>query len=110
MIIKDDKRYLLNNVETFHKYSYPEFIIKSRINLESADISPWIDLIFGYKQDYFSEKEPNLFPIDSYEKNIGIEKIKQDNNKSSKEKIEEIKGKIEMLKFGMIPAKLFNKP
>ena len=31
----------INNVDTSCKYSFPEFIIKSRNNLEKSDLSPW---------------------------------------------------------------------
>ena len=101
--------YHLNNVETNCKYSFPEFIIKSRNNLEKSDLSPWIDNIFGAKQTFFSNEQPNLFPLKSYEEFSELEEILE-KDLPLKEKVGEIKENVDMFKFGTIPAKVFNKP
>ena len=108
VIKTSEENYHLNNVDTYCKYSFPEYIIKSRNNLEKFDLSPWIDNIFGVKQTSSSEDEPNLFPLESYEKNCKLEDILKE-DKPINQKVEEIKEKIDYYKFGMTPAKLFNK-
>ena len=101
---------ILNDAKTYYKYSFPEFIIKSRNQLEKSDLSPWIDNIFGAKQIDKSEENPNLFALSSYEEFSDVEKIKNDENIELIKKVEEIKIKIDLVKFGMSPAKLFSKP
>ena len=98
----------INNVDTSCKYSFPEFIIKSRNNLEKSDLSPWIDFIFGAKQTLVSEDEPLLFDLKSYEEFSQLEKIKEE-DKPLEEKVKEIKDTVECFKFGITPAKVFNK-
>ena len=103
-----DECYQINNVNVGCKYSFPEFIIKSRNNLEQSDLSPWIDIIFGIKQTFFSDEQPNLFNRRTYEEYSELEKIKGE-DKPLKEKVKTIKENVDLLKFGMAPAKLFNK-
>ena len=105
----NDENYHLNNVDVFCDYSFPEYIIKSRNYLEEADLSPWIDNIFGAKQTSVSSDQPNLFPLNSYEEFSKLEGIKE-KDISLEEKIEEIAGIIDLFKFGMTPAKIFWKP
>ena len=108
-IVKKNKiNYHLNNVHTHCKFSFPEFIIKSRNNLEKSDLSPWIDYIFGVKQTFVSDEEPCLFNLDSYEEYNELEKIKE-SDKPLEQKVKEIKNKVEILKFGITPAKVFNR-
>ena len=103
-----NENYHLNNVEVIYKYSYPEFIIKSRNFLDEADLSPWIDFIFGPKQTIPSNDQPNLFALNSFEENSKLEKIKEEDI-PLEEKRKKIADDIELLKFGVSPAKLFNK-
>ena len=105
----NDEFFQINNVDTYYKYSFPEYIIKSRNQLEKSDLSPWIDNIFGAKQTDKSEENPNLFSLSSYEEFSDVEKIKNDEKIDLKNKVAEIKKKIDLVKFGMSPAKLFNK-
>ena len=51
----NDEFFQINNVDTYYKYSFPEFIIKSRNQLEKSDLSPWIDNIFG-AEDRFKKQ------------------------------------------------------
>ena len=103
-----NENYHLNNVDVIYKYSYPEFIIKSRNLLDEADLSPWIDLIFGPKQTIPSNDPPNLFALNSFEENSKLEKIKEEDI-PLEEKRKKISDEVELLKFGVSPAKLFNK-
>ena len=106
IVTANEKSYHLNNVNTYCKYSFPEFIIKSRNQLEQSDLSPWIDNIFGAKQTFFSEEQPNLFILNSYEEFNELEKIKE-KDIPLEEKIEQIKEIINFFKFGISPAKVF---
>ena len=103
-----NENYHLNNVSVIQKYSYPEFIIKSRNLLDESDLSPWIDLIFGPKQTIPSNDQPNLFALNSFEENSKLEKMKEEDI-PLEEKIKKISDDVELLKFGISPAKLFNK-
>ena len=100
--------YYINHADTNCKYSFPEYIIKSRNYLEQSDLSPWIDYIFGAKQTIVSDESPCLFNLNTYEEFSELEKIKEE-DKPLEEKVEELKEKIEIFKFGTTPAKLFNK-
>ena len=105
----EEETYHLNNVDTYCKYSFLEYIIKSRNYLEQSDLSPWIDNIFGAKQTSDSNDNPNLFPLKSYEEYSELEKIIEEDI-PIKEKVSQIKENVEYFKFGVTPAKLFNKP
>ena len=105
---KNEETYHVNNVDTLCKYSFPEFIIKSRNNLEQSDLSPWIDIIFGAKQTLYSEEQPNLFNLKSYEEFSELEKIKE-KDIPLKEKVKEIKENVDEFKLGISPAKVFNR-
>ena len=105
---KNEETYHVNNVDTLCKYSFPKFIIKSRNNLEQSDLSPWIDIIFGAKQTLYSEEQPNLFNLKSYEEFSELEKIKE-KDIPLKEKVKEIKENVDEFKLGISPAKVFNR-
>ena len=98
----------INNVITRCKYFFPEFIIKFRNYLEQSDLSPWIDNIFGAKQTLVSNEHPNLFNLKTYEEFSELGQIKE-KEISLEQKVQEIKENIELFKFGISPAKLFNK-
>ena len=100
--------YHLNNFDSNNNETFAQFIINFRNSLEKTDISPWIDNIFGIKQFNTSNEEPNSFPLYSYEQFNEFEKIKK-GNKTIMEKINTIRDKIEILRFGITPAKIFNK-
>ena len=100
--------YIVNNVVIHCKYSIPEFIIKSRNYFEQSDLSPWIDFIFLEKQILNSEESPTLFNFKTYEELSELEKIKEKNIPFD-EKVQLIKDKVNMFKFGTNPAKVFNK-
>ena len=104
----NEENYHLNNVDTFCKYSFPEYIIKSRNYLEQSDLSPWIDNIFGAKQTLASDENPNLFPLKSYEEFSELKNIIE-GDLPLKEKVNKIKEDVEFFKFGVTPAKLFDK-
>ena len=103
------QNYYLNNFDTNFNETFVQFIIYLRNLLEKSDISPWIDNIFGVKQINFSDEQPNSFPFSTYEQYCQFEKIKKEDKPLDK-KIEEIQEKIDILKFGITPAKIFNKP
>ena len=101
--------YHLNNVDSNKNEIFVEFIINLRNMLEKSDIGPWIDNIFGPKQFNISDENPNSFPLHTYENFNDMEKIKK-SDKPLEQKINDIQEKIDILKFGVTPAKLFNKP
>ena len=103
-----EESYYINNVDTHCKFAFPEFIIKSRNSLEEADISPWIDYIFGAKQTTYCAELPSLFSPNTYEEFSKLEKIKEENI-SLEEKRNKILENIDILKFGVTPAKVFNR-
>ena len=103
-----EETYHINNVDIYCKYYYPEFIIKSRNYLEQSDLSPWIDIIFGAKQTLYSEEQPNLFNLKTYEEFSQLENIKE-KEMPLKQKIKEIKENVDVFKIGTSPAKVFNK-
>ena len=102
------EQYYLNNVDNNRNETFVQFIVYLRNALEELDISGWIDNIFGSKQFNISDDQPNTFPISSYEEFVDMDKIKK-TSLSIEKKIEEIEDKIEVLKFGITPAKIFNK-
>ena len=104
----DTERYHLNNLDTNKNENFAQFIISLRNMLEKSDISPWIDNIFGCKQFNLSDENPNSFPLFSYEAFFEVDKIKK--GASIEEKIQKYQEKIDFLKFGITPAKIFNKP
>ena len=104
-----EEKYHLDNVDIWCKYSFPEYIIKSRNNLDQSDLSPWIDNIFGAKQTFGTMEQPNLFSLNSYEEFSKLENIIEE-DKPLKEKVLEIKENVDLFKFGTSPAKMFNKP
>ena len=99
----------INNFITKDNETSFEFIIYLRNLLEQCDISPWIDNIFGAKQFSNTDDYPNSFATYSYEEFGDFDKIKE-GTKSLKEKVDEIEQKVGILKFGITPAKIFNKP
>jgi hypothetical protein len=101
-----NETYYLHNFDSNKNESFAEFIIYLRHLIERVDITPWIDNIFGYNQFNTSADNPNSFPLSSYESNFDYEKIKQE-SKSTETKLSEIEQKIDILKFGITPAKLF---
>ena len=105
----ENKSYFLNNFDSNKNEVFVQFIIYLRNMLEEADICPWIDNIFGSKQNNFSDEQPNSFPHCTYEEYCEFEKIKKE-EKPLKEKIELLQERIDILKFGITPAKIFNKP
>ena len=104
-----EENYHINNVNVNCKYAIPEYIINARNNLEQIDLSPWIDNIFGSKQASTSIEQPNLFPLHSYEEFSELETIMQE-DEPIQEKVSRIREQIDLLKFGITPAKLFSKP
>ena len=105
---KKEINILVNNVDTYCKYSIPEFIIKSRNDLEQSDLSPWIDYIFGAKQTLYSEEQPVLFNLKTYEENNELEIIKEKDIPLEK-KVDEINGIVNIFQLGVTPAKMFGK-
>ena len=103
------EQYYLNNVDNNKNETFAQFIIYLRNTLEELDISGWIDNIFGSKQFNTSDDQPNIFPLSSYEEQVDLDKIKKSSSLSIKKKIEEIEDKIDVLKFGITPAKICNR-
>ena len=82
-----------------------EFIIKMKEYLESdevsANLSDWLDLIFGYKQKgKEGENSLNLFIPSSYEDSINIENVSKD----------QIAYYMRMVEFGLTPLQLTTRP
>ena len=105
-----DEYYQLHNVITNKNETFIKFIIELRKQLEIFDITPWIDMIFGFRQFDDSDDHPNSFPYYGYEKFNEFNEILEDILKPLEKKAEEIKHKIDLLRFGMAPAQLFNTP
>ena len=94
-----------------------EFIMDLRNILETKELAPWINYIFGYKQLSDSYESYNSFATYSYEQYNNLEKekeeISEDKNKNRKiinEKIKNIRSKIQLLSLGITPAQLFKAP
>ena len=98
----------LNNVDIFYENLYPEYIIKSRNSLDETDLSPWLDLIFGVKQTVPNNEQPNLFPLNSFEEFSQIDELIE-KDMPLKEKRDKILENVDVLKFGVSPARMFNK-
>ena len=105
----DNQNYHLNNLDCGNNEIFVQFIINLRNILDKSDISPWIDNIFGSKQFSNSDEEPNSYPQCSYEQFSELEKIKNGTQKIE-DKIESMQRKIDILKFGITPAKIFSRP
>ena len=105
----ENEYYYLNNVDNERKETCIQFVIYLRKILEKSDLSSWIDNIFGLNQMNESDEKPNSFPFYTYQSYCEFEKIKKE-SKPIEERIEEIQSKIDMLKFGITPAKVINKP
>ena len=103
------EEYHLNNVDSNKNEVFVEFVINLRNMLEKSDIGPWIDNIFGPKQYNISDEHPNSFSLYTYENFNEMEKIKKSDT-PIEQKINDIQERIDILKFGITPAKLFNKP
>ena len=94
-----------------------EFIINHRKILDTLNIVPWINNIFGYNQINDSKEIMNIFPLYSYEqfndfdKEVKglIEKFK-DNKNIYLEIYNEIRSSIAMLDLGISPIQLFKSP
>ena len=100
--------YHLNNFDSNKNEVFVEFVINLRNMLEKSDIGPWIDNIFGSKQFNTSDDHPNSFSLYTYENHNDMEKIKK-SDLPLEEKINDIQERIDILKFGITPAKIFNK-
>jgi hypothetical protein len=82
-----------------------EFIIKMKDYLESDNVSvalnEWVDLIFGFKQKgKEGENSLNLFIPSSYEDNVNIETMEED----------QIGYYMRMVEFGLTPTQLLMRP
>ena len=105
----ENEYYYLNNVDNERKETCIQFVIYLRKLLEKSDVSSWIDNIFGINQLNDSDERPNSFPFYTYESYCEFEKIKKE-SKPLKKRVKEIRTQIELLKFGITPAKVINKP
>ena len=110
LIKNENESYRLHNIITNENETFLEFIIELRKQLELFDVTPWIDNIFGSKQFNNSEEQPNSFPKYSYEEYNEINEILKNELLPLDKKVEEIHSKIQFLKFGIVPQKLFNSP
>ena len=107
-------------VHNFNSNKYKnsvEFIINHRRNLDSLNIVPWINNIFGYNQINDSKEVMNLFPLYSYEQFNDFEKeylkIREKLKGSENEYIgayNEVRNKIGILDLGISPIQLFKSP
>ena len=105
----ENEYYYLNNVDNERKETCIQFVIYLRKLLEKSDISSWIDNIFGINQINDSEEKPNSFPFYTYQSYCKFENIKKE-PKPLKKRVNEIRAQIDLLKFGITPAKVINKP
>ena len=106
---------LINNFNS-NKYKNPiEFIINHRKYLDNnANITPWINNIFGCNQTTASKEIMNIFPLYSYEQfsdfdseiDIIKERIKNKENMYM-EIYEQMRSKLAILDLGITPMQLF---
>ena len=118
---KTDKRQI-NHFNTNQNCGIVEFIIDLRNMLEKKELSPWINNIFGCNQISGNYNSLNKFPEYSYEQynNFNDEKeslfseIGDEMNdymkKKINDKIQDLKGRIQLLSLGLTPSQLFKHP
>ena len=78
------------------------FVIEMRKNLEKTNlkINKWVDLIFGYLQKgEKAEENHNIFMLNTYEKMVNIENIKDDDEKNALMRLVEV---------GVTPNQIFS--
>ena len=110
-----DEKLIINDLDTRDKNGIIEFIINMRQQLEKINIIPWINNIFGSNQDFKNKYDEiyNIYPSSAYEKNNNYELLKltlRKQGKSQSEIINEIKDKLNLLYFGIIPIQLYKNP
>jgi len=105
---------LINNFNTNKFKNSVEFIINHRKYLDSMNIVPWINNIFGFNQVNNSKEVMNIFPLYSYEQfndfDKEIQKIKEnlkDKNNFYEILYKEVRMKLAILDLGISPVQLF---
>ena len=105
---------LINNFNTNKFKNSVEFIINHRKYLDSMNIVPWINNIFGFNQINNSKEVMNIFPVYSYEQyndfDKEIQKIKDDlkeKNNFYELLYQEVRMKLAILDLGISPIQLF---
>ena len=96
----------LNNFETGFDNPF-EFIFYLRQLLEKANITSWIDNIFGYNQFNKSSDIMNIFPLSSYENLHNFDEILNKKKDKLSKIIQQIKTDINLLQLGITPLQLF---
>ena len=97
-----------------------EFIIDLRKILETVELSPWINNIFGYNQLNEDYKSFNKFPQYSYEQynnftiekenlysKLGEDEITPELKRDINDQIKDIRSRIQLLTLGLTPSQLF---
>ena len=105
---------LINNFNSNKFKNSVEFIINHRKSLDSMNIVPWINNIFGFNQINNSKEIMNIFPLYSYEQyndfDKDIQKIKEnikDKNNFYELLYREVRMKLAILDLGISPIQLF---
>ena len=100
----------INHFNTDQNCGIVEFVVTSRKILNSVDISPWINIIFGYLQKSDTRESLNKFPLYSYEQNNNLNKDLEEllDKKVPIDKIvKELKNKAGLITLGLTPIQLF---
>jgi hypothetical protein len=105
---------LINNFNTNKFKNSVEFIINHRKYLDSTNIVPWINNIFGFNQINNSKEVMNIFPLYSYEQYNDFDKEIQKIKENLKDKnnfydlfYKEVRMKLAILDLGISPVQLF---
>ena len=109
-----NSKILINNFNTNKFKNSVEFIINHRKYLDSMNIVPWINNIFGFNQVNTSKEIMNIFPLYSYEQYSDFDKEIQQIKENIKEKnnfyeilYKEARMKLAILDLGISPIQLF---
>ena len=99
----------INHFNTDQNCGIVEFIVTSKKLLNNVDISPWINIIFGYLQKGDRESL-NKFPLYSYEQYNNFDQEIEDLIKKGvpmNKIVKDIKNKAGLITLGLTPVQLF---
>ena len=113
----------INHLDTNQNVGIVQFIIDLRKILEQSELAGWINNIFGSNQYNNSIDSFNTFPEYSYEQcnnfnkekeqlhsELGEEELSEDKKIKFNDKINDIRGRIQLLSLGLTPSQLFKHP
>ena len=105
-----EKSININHVLVENSNNQIEYIMKERKNLESYNICPWIDNIFGVNQR--NKKIKNIFPLYSYAEENNFNKIikeKENEGKKGEALYNAVKSELSFYTIGVTPLQILNK-